>query len=144
MLSEPLPSDMVPRFAGFADTWDPYEATYMDVPVYWHIPKTGGSTLKDIIADCHFKVVANEEGIADGHDQDMVSSCQDLQLVDVGGHGRAKYVNVDTTTIEGIDRAVQLGLVRSNLADVIVTPYLYESELLFKNGGEDPREGDPR
>mmetsp|Transcript_33852 Transcript_33852/g.49369 ORF Transcript_33852/g.49369 Transcript_33852/m.49369 type:complete len:590 (+) Transcript_33852:154-1923(+) len=139
LLNEPLPSDMIPRFTGFADTWDPYEATYMDVPVYWHIPKTGGSTLKDMVADCHLKVVANEEGIADGHDQDM-----DLQLVDVDGRGHAKYLNVDTTTIEGINRAIQLGLVQSNVADLIVTPYLYESEYLFKNGGQDPREGDPR
>jgi hypothetical protein len=31
---------------GYKDTWDPHE--YSDTPVFWHVPKAGGSTVKDI------------------------------------------------------------------------------------------------
>jgi hypothetical protein len=37
----------------------------------------------------------------------------------------SKYVNVDTTTPEGIQRASSLGLASSRLADIIVSPYLH-------------------
>jgi hypothetical protein len=50
---------------GFKDTWDPHEKT--DIPVFWHVPKAGGSTIKDIIGTCHRKILASEAGIAEGH-----------------------------------------------------------------------------
>ena len=36
-------------------------------------------------------------------------------------NSKARYVNVDTTTRIGIERARKLGLVSSNLADLIIT-----------------------
>jgi hypothetical protein len=51
--------------SGFKDTWDPHEKT--DIPVFWHVPKAGGSTIKDIIGTCHRKILASESGIAEGH-----------------------------------------------------------------------------
>ena len=43
----------------------------------------------------------------------------------------SQYVNVDTTTIPGIQRAVDLGLANSGLANVIVSSYFHESAALF-------------
>lgn len=43
----------------------------------------------------------------------------------------SNFVNVDTTTIEGIERANNLNLVGSELAEVIVIQHLYEAERLF-------------
>ena len=40
-------------------------------------------------------------------------------------------MNVDTSTVDGIKRAKNLGLVGSGLADVIVTQYLYAGATLF-------------
>ena len=40
---------------------------------------------------------------------------------------------VDATTEEGIQRAIKMNLVESGLADVIVSPLLHESSLLFGN-----------
>lgn len=40
-----------------------------------------------------------------------------------------KYVNVDMTTPEGIQRASTLGLASSQLADIIISPYLHPTSL---------------
>eukprot|EP00568_Trieres_chinensis_P003165 CAMPEP_0183294540 /NCGR_PEP_ID=MMETSP0160_2-20130417/2844_1 /TAXON_ID=2839 ORGANISM="Odontella Sinensis, Strain Grunow 1884" /NCGR_SAMPLE_ID=MMETSP0160_2 /ASSEMBLY_ACC=CAM_ASM_000250 /LENGTH=218 /DNA_ID=CAMNT_0025455885 /DNA_START=15 /DNA_END=667 /DNA_ORIENTATION=+ len=41
------------------------------------------------------------------------------------------FVNVDTTTPLGLKRAKTLGLAPSRIADVIFTPYIHESTILF-------------
>lgn len=45
---------------------------------------------------------------------------------------RSKLVNVDTSTLEGIERARNFELVPSGLADVIESMFLYEAALLFE------------
>jgi hypothetical protein len=67
------PDDSLPELNNFKDSWDPWEAT--DMPVFFHIPKSGGSTIKDIMGTCHRFVLASEAGVTDGHDQDTVSIC---------------------------------------------------------------------
>jgi hypothetical protein len=51
-----------------------------------------------------------------------------IAIVNVDG---SNFVNVDTTTIEGIERAKQMNLAGSELAEVIVIQHLYEAEKLF-------------
>uniref|UniRef100_A0A7S4VA19 Sulfotransferase domain-containing protein n=1 Tax=Ditylum brightwellii TaxID=49249 RepID=A0A7S4VA19_9STRA len=112
----------------FKDAWDPYEPS--DNAVFWHIPKAGGSTVKDIIGTCHRFVMATEFGITDGHEYD-----KKIAVVYPGGgpvgQDRSPFVNVDTTTIEGIERAKQMGFADSGLADAVVTPFIYEANELF-------------
>jgi len=98
----------------------------VDVPLFWHIPRSGGTTLQDIFGSCLGLTIANNVGVLDGHNSD--ESIQTFRY----GEG-ATYVNVDTTSKEGLIRAKKLGLVQSNLADVVVTPYLYESADLFND-----------
>ena len=47
------------------------------------------------------------------------------------GQDRSPFVNVDTTTVEGIKRAKKMGFADSGLADAVVTPFIYESNQLF-------------
>lgn len=47
------------------------------------------------------------------------------------GQDRSPFVNVDTTTVEGIERAKQMGFADSGLADAVVTYFLYEANNLF-------------
>eukprot|EP00565_Helicotheca_tamesis_P007570 CAMPEP_0185732626 /NCGR_PEP_ID=MMETSP1171-20130828/16907_1 /TAXON_ID=374046 /ORGANISM="Helicotheca tamensis, Strain CCMP826" /LENGTH=682 /DNA_ID=CAMNT_0028402161 /DNA_START=52 /DNA_END=2100 /DNA_ORIENTATION=+ len=112
----------------FKDAWDPYEPS--DNAVFWHIPKAGGSTVKDVIGTCHRFVMATEFGITDGHENDP-----EIAVVYPGGgpvgQDRSPFVNVDTTTVEGIERAKQMGFADSGLADAIVTPFIYEANELF-------------
>ena len=43
----------------------------------------------------------------------------------------APFVNVDTTTIPGLQRATELGLAQSGLADAIVIRHIFEADQLF-------------
>lgn len=105
----------------FADATDPNRPS--DTAYFFHVPRAGGSTIKSIIGKCLKLVQSSEVGVRDGHDQDP-----SLQVLDVQ---ESSYVNVDTTNIPGLQRAVDLGLAGSGMADVIVSSYLHESAPLF-------------
>ncbi|KAL7480158.1 hypothetical protein ACHAW6_005867 [Cyclotella cf. meneghiniana] len=94
-----------------------------DTAFFFHVPRAGGSTIKDIVGKCLRLVQASEVGVRDGHGEDPV-----LQVLTVQ---ESKYVNVDTTTINGIQRAVDMGLARSGMSDLIVSSYFHESATLF-------------
>lgn len=87
-------------------------------PFYFHILKSGGTSVKDFYAICYGMVVANEVG-----GKDRAVEEDELQIVDNDG---ARYVNVDTTEWEGIQRAKHLGFVESRMADVIFSPHVNE------------------
>jgi len=79
--------------------------------------------MKDIIGKCLKLVQSSEVGVRDGHDKDPM-----LEVLDVK---ESKYVNVDTTTVPGIQRAVDMGLAAAGVTDVIVSSYYHESAALF-------------
>lgn len=95
-----------------------------DTPVFWHVSKSGGTTMVDIFSTCLNFRVAAEIGVLEGHDQD-----ETLKVVTL--NEGLRYVNVDTTTSLGIQRAKQLNLVPSGLADVIVSPLFHDLLALF-------------
>jgi len=105
----------------FADVKDPPRPS--DTAFFFHVPRAGGSTMKDIIGKCLKLVQSSEVGVRDGHDKDPL-----LQVLDVK---ESKYVNVDTTTVPGIQRAVDMGLAAAGMTDVIVSSYYHESAALF-------------
>lgn len=57
--------------SNFKETSEEWESS--DVPIFLHIPKAGGSTIKDILGMCHRFVMADEMGIKDGHGNETVS-----------------------------------------------------------------------
>lgn len=66
----------------FADTIEPYDAN--DLPIFWHVPKAGGTFIDDILGNCFSLTEASQEGITiDHHDTDTVSTyyyCYYLKL----------------------------------------------------------------
>jgi hypothetical protein len=58
------------ELSGYRDLWDPLLKS--DVPVFWHVPKAGGSTFKNIMGACHRLVLASAAGIKEGHADDTV------------------------------------------------------------------------
>lgn len=80
--------------------------------------------MEDILGSCFKLVQASDVGKSKEnlHTQDM------LQIVEVYGD---EYVNVDTTTIDGIKRAIRLNLAGSGLTDVVHSPYLLEAGKMF-------------
>lgn len=96
-------------------------------PLFFHVPRTGGSTIQDLLAFCLEIVTASEVGVVDGHDQD-----DELQLISRDGWGGSMFVNVDTTSIEGIDRASELDFADSGLAEMVITSFVPQaSNALF-------------
>ena len=70
LLLNPGP-DNLSTLSNFKETSDEWETS--DVPIFLHIPKAGGSTIKDILGMCHRFVMADEMGVTDGHADDTVS-----------------------------------------------------------------------
>ena len=61
--------------------------TSSDIPFFWHILKSGGTTTKDAAGMCLGKVEASESGVLDGHGSDKV-----LKKVNIS-RGQIEYVN---------------------------------------------------
>lgn len=93
----------------------------MDTPLYWHIPRSGGTTMKLIMSMCMGRVVACEQGA--GHQLD-----EQLELIN---KPFGNFANVDTSTPMGIQRAAEIGLIPSRIVDVVLTPHVREAAKLF-------------
>jgi len=92
-----------------------------DVPFFFHIPRSGGSTVKDLVGECLGTVVASETGA--GHDGEPLALFSNPWGM--------RFPNVDTTTIAGINRANQLHLVQSGIVGMVYSPHLYAGASLF-------------
>jgi len=109
------------HFNNFLDIEEPSDSF---TPFFWHIPRTAGATVNEILGVCYHLRMASNAGIAGGHDHDAA-----LQVVNVGaGHS---YVNVDVSSSDGLLKAKQMGLIESGLADVVVTSLVNEVGALF-------------
>ena len=97
-----------------ADVTEPLELT--DTALFWHVHKAAGTAMETILSSCLGLVLTNEVGGMFGHDLDP--SLLVFKLNDKAGQ---RFVNVDTTKPGGIQRAHNLGLAESGLADVVVT-----------------------
>lgn len=56
---------VIGMFSNLAETSTP--STDAETPLFWHVPRAGGSTMKDIMGQCLGLVSASEVGVRDGH-----------------------------------------------------------------------------
>lgn len=97
-----------------------------DIPVYWHVPLSGNNVADEILSHCYGLVQAVDNvGLLYGHEHDEGLSV-------ITNEDSARYVNVDMGTVEGIQRAKDLGLLNHDIVDLIKTSYLYETAEMFK------------
>lgn len=94
-----------------------------DVPFFFHVPRSGGQTMKDIAGKCLKLTLASEVGVRDGHGRDP-----ELKVVNIKD---GNYVNVDTTSLDGISRAASMGLAPSGLAHLVSSNYFSDAGSLF-------------
>jgi len=93
-----------------------------ETALFWHIPKSGGTTVKGFYKCMHLTLVNKS-----GHDRGS------LRRFRPWGRAGTFYVNADTTSKNGILRAERLDLVSSGLADMIFTNFPdFASEHLYK------------
>lgn len=109
--------------AAFRDVIDT-TMRHTDTPLFFHIPRSAGITVQDVLSHCWNLVEASQVGTTNGHHTEL-----ELKVWRHEDGGR--YVNVDTTTLDGIKRAKRLRLIQSGLADVVYSTYLYEMSGLF-------------
>lgn len=103
-----------------------------DIPLFVHFPRSGGTTIRDILGSCfHFSLTGD---FGKQYRKDPV-----LSLLEYERKGYS-VVNVDTSTLEGIAHAKKLKLVESNVTDVIVTKDLYAAvDTLFASANRTAR-----
>ncbi|KAI2492770.1 hypothetical protein MHU86_21775 [Fragilaria crotonensis] len=96
-----------------------------DVPFFLHIPRSGGGSVKYILGGCYGLTEAADAG---GRKRE---SLRPASLEILHADDGTAYVNVDTSTTEGIKSARSMGLVESGLANVIVSQHLHPAATLF-------------
>mmetsp|Transcript_33314 Transcript_33314/g.70084 ORF Transcript_33314/g.70084 Transcript_33314/m.70084 type:complete len:574 (-) Transcript_33314:448-2169(-) len=108
------------------------------VPFFWHIPRTGGTTLSTLLATCHSLVQATSSFSSPpvftrGQDEAFASRFRDPTLYVVRTNGQ-QFVNVDLDSMEGVERAVNGKLIENELANVVSVPDVRLGSLLFGDG----------
>ena len=89
-----------------------------DTAYFWDIHFAGESIAESVFSKCHFLILACEHGLKQ-------PDYNDEKLEVFEAQSGALYVNVDTTTFQGIKRAKQLGLADTRLAEVMTSPELH-------------------
>eukprot|EP00565_Helicotheca_tamesis_P004091 CAMPEP_0185736008 /NCGR_PEP_ID=MMETSP1171-20130828/26660_1 /TAXON_ID=374046 /ORGANISM="Helicotheca tamensis, Strain CCMP826" /LENGTH=511 /DNA_ID=CAMNT_0028406487 /DNA_START=217 /DNA_END=1752 /DNA_ORIENTATION=- len=102
--------------------------SHVVVPFFWHVLKSGGTTVSEICSRC-FNLVRASGGNSTTTNDKSDNQTESLEVITIDNG--VKLVNVDMATTEGIQRAKKLNLIPSALADILITPYLYESSSLF-------------
>ena len=101
----------------FADNTVAYaKGTRDDMPIYWQIPRSGGTLVRKIFGNCLHLVQASQLGAERSGEVDLRT-----YQTTTGVH----FVNIDTTTPTGIQRAKDLDLASSATIDVAFTPLIY-------------------
>ena len=109
----------IARERQLAEVWD--SPTLYDTPTFWHVPKAGGTAVIRYYARCRGLVEARG-GKADGADAVAVT-----ENAETGN----RFVNVDTSSPDGLRRARELGLAQSGLADIVIAQNLHETADLY-------------
>lgn len=89
-----------------------------DTAYFWDVHFAGETIAESVFSKCHFLILACEHGLKQPEYND-----EKLQVFE--SLNGALYVNVDTTTKQGIRRAKQLGLADARLAEVMTSPELH-------------------
>ncbi|KAL7482813.1 hypothetical protein ACHAW6_008472 [Cyclotella cf. meneghiniana] len=85
-----------------------------EVSLFWHIPKSGGTTVKKLY-ECMGQTLATAAGAG------RIFIPDNNRIIVFNPYGTGNYVNVDTSNRDGLIRAKEMGLVESGKADLIFT-----------------------
>jgi hypothetical protein len=124
------PIILPPELSNLADITVPINRN-KDIPFYWHVPRSGGSLIKNAAAYCLDLVQASNMGNAidtQGADLPELSTVVDTQT-------GAKFLNIDTASPEGLELAKYKGSLVGAYPGlgVIISPYLFHGSMNLLN-----------
>lgn len=122
-----LPIQLVSNLADVRESFD----IANDVPIFWHIPRSGGSLMINTAAYCMDLTQASNIGAL--IDPELAAFEQLTTVVDTSTG--AKFINVDTASPEGLYKARnKVGDLASYPdLDLIITPYWFDAVELLLN-----------
>jgi hypothetical protein len=90
-----------------------------ETPYFWDVHFAGETIAESVFRKCHFLIQACEHGLRQpNYNGDKLEVFEDTN--------GALYVNVDTTTPGGIQHAQSLQLAKKHLADIVISPRMYD------------------
>jgi len=92
---------------------------------FWQIPRTGGSTLKDIFGKCLYLVQASRTSA------EVCSTNADQEELKICKTNLGAFVNCDPSDDRGIQRCSELKLIPSGMADVVVSSRFLHAASMF-------------
>jgi len=115
-----IPSEIERNMANVGEPFDTEQGR--DSAVYWYVSKSGAKLVGVLLFHCLGLVEASNMGSAYAEQSLKVLEDEELMI---------HFVNVDTTTREGISHAKSVGLGLSGIADVIGTPLVSDIVNIF-------------
>ena len=117
------------------------------VPFFWHIPRSGGTTLSTLFGTCLGLVQAASSYSSPAiykrwEDQELANRFKDPKLY-VVHMKKQQFVNVDLNDFQGVMRAAKGKLVSSGLADLIVVQDVSMGSFLLEDGTTSTEESKP-
>ena len=98
-----------------------------ELPVLWHIPKSGGSSLKTLLSHCLGLTEASSSGVMIERRRGILGENEFSYDLHTVKSGVATFASVDVSSPNGIARARDLDLVGSGISEALVTPLLYRA-----------------
>mmetsp|Transcript_4774 Transcript_4774/g.7232 ORF Transcript_4774/g.7232 Transcript_4774/m.7232 type:complete len:408 (-) Transcript_4774:59-1282(-) len=110
-------------FNGIANVTSPIDTS--QTGFFWQIPRTGGSTLKDIFGKCLYLVQASRTSA------EVCNTNANEKELKICKSNLGAYVNCDPSDDHGIQRCRDLNLVPSGMADVVVSSRFLHTASMF-------------
>ena len=112
-------------FNGIANVTSPMDKHQKSTGFFWQIPRTGGSTLKDIFGKCLYLVQASRTS------SEVCNTNANEKELKICKSNLGAYVNCDPSDDHGIQRCRDLKLVPTGMADIVVSSRFLHAASMF-------------
>ena len=117
-----------PQLSNLVNVWEEsYNPDTTNKLFFWHIPRSGSTSITRIASYCLGLTIASEAGKAEA----IVGSATNNGLRIVEGLDGMRFANVDMSHPNGIEQAQSLQIGSSPYIDLVSSPYLWESAGVF-------------
>ena len=117
-----------PQLSNLVNVWEEsYNPDTTNKLFFWHIPRSGSTSITRIASYCLGLTIASEAGKAEA----AVGSTSNNGLRIVEGLDGMRFANVDMSHPNGIEQAQSLQIGSSPYIDLVSSPYLWESAGVF-------------